>query len=150
MSRSQKHRYGSCFRWRQFETKETWLFSSSWHSVISPHWNSPSIQKITKGVSASSKRLCFSRVLKRDVFLFKGLSKFAKLARSVTRSRQFSSHLPTIKDSAKQSNLAHVSLSTYRKATSFDGFNLSVSSRVLPLLLIIPPPTHRWCHLVLI
>lgn len=38
-----------------------------------------------------------------------GLSKFAKLARSVTRSRQFSSHLPTIKDTAKQSNLAHVS-----------------------------------------
>ncbi|CRK97638.1 CLUMA_CG011023, isoform A [Clunio marinus] len=37
-----------------------------------------------------------------------GLSKFAKLARSVTRSRQFSSHLPTIKDSTKQSNLAHM------------------------------------------
>ncbi|XP_054262290.1 potassium voltage-gated channel protein eag isoform X2 [Macrosteles quadrilineatus] len=41
-----------------------------------------------------------------------GLSKFAKLARSVTRSRsvlvsQFSSHLP-IKDTAKQSHLAHV------------------------------------------
>ncbi|XP_059480211.1 potassium voltage-gated channel protein eag isoform X3 [Neocloeon triangulifer] len=42
-----------------------------------------------------------------------GLSKFAKLARSVTRSRsvlvsQFSSHLPTLKDSGKQSNLAHM------------------------------------------
>ncbi|CAO1408816.1 unnamed protein product [Diamesa serratosioi] len=37
-----------------------------------------------------------------------GLSKFAKLARSVTRSRQFSSHLPTIKDTTKQSNLAHM------------------------------------------
>ena len=43
-----------------------------------------------------------------------GLSKFAKLARSVTRSRsvlvsQFSSHLPNLKDTAKQSHLAHVS-----------------------------------------
>lgn len=38
-----------------------------------------------------------------------GLSKFAKLARSVTRSRQFSAHLPTLKDPTKQSNLAHVS-----------------------------------------
>lgn len=37
-----------------------------------------------------------------------GLSKFAKLARSVTRSRQFSAHLPTLKDPTKQSNLAHV------------------------------------------
>ncbi|XP_063236097.1 potassium voltage-gated channel protein eag [Bacillus rossius redtenbacheri] len=42
-----------------------------------------------------------------------GLSKFAKLARSVTRSRsvlvsQFSSHLPNIKDTAKQSHLAHM------------------------------------------
>ncbi|PBC32567.1 potassium voltage-gated channel protein eag isoform X10 [Apis cerana] len=47
-----------------------------------------------------------------------GLSKFAKLARSVTRSRsvlvsQFSSHLPALKDSAlpttaKQSHLAHM------------------------------------------
>ncbi|XP_012284973.1 potassium voltage-gated channel protein eag [Orussus abietinus] len=47
-----------------------------------------------------------------------GLSKFAKLARSVTRSRsvlvsQFSSHLPALKDStmptaAKQSQLAHM------------------------------------------
>lgn len=42
-------------------------------------------------------------------FYFLGLSKFAKLARSVTRSRQFSAHLPTLKDSTKQSNLAHVS-----------------------------------------
>ncbi|KAK6642218.1 hypothetical protein RUM44_013941 [Polyplax serrata] len=43
-----------------------------------------------------------------------GLSKFAKLARSVTRSRsvlvsQFSSHLPNLKDTNKQSHLAHVS-----------------------------------------
>ncbi|BET01413.1 PAC [Nesidiocoris tenuis] len=42
-----------------------------------------------------------------------GLSKFAKLARSVTRSRsvlvsQFSSHLPNIKDTSKQSHLAHM------------------------------------------
>ncbi|XP_039293603.1 potassium voltage-gated channel protein eag isoform X4 [Nilaparvata lugens] len=42
-----------------------------------------------------------------------GLSKFAKLARSVTRSRsvlvsQFSSHLPNLKDTTKQSHLAHV------------------------------------------
>ncbi|XP_072158548.1 potassium voltage-gated channel protein eag isoform X4 [Bemisia tabaci] len=42
-----------------------------------------------------------------------GLSKFAKLARSVTRSRsvlasQFSSHVPAVKDSVKQSNLAHM------------------------------------------
>lgn len=37
-----------------------------------------------------------------------GLSKFAKLARSVTRSRQFNAHLPTIKDPSKQSNLAQV------------------------------------------
>lgn len=44
-----------------------------------------------------------------------GLSKFAKLARSVTRSRsvlvtQFSSHLPAMKDVSKQSNIAHVSI----------------------------------------
>ena len=39
-----------------------------------------------------------------------GLSKFAKLARSVTRSRQFSA-LPTLKDPTKQSNLAHVTQS---------------------------------------
>ena len=44
----------------------------------------------------------------------KGLSKFARLARSVTRSRsvlaqQFSSHLPIIKsESTKQSSLGHV------------------------------------------
>lgn len=38
-----------------------------------------------------------------------GLSKFAKLARSVTRSRQFTAHLPTLKDPTKQSHLAHVS-----------------------------------------
>ncbi|XP_069971816.1 potassium voltage-gated channel protein eag isoform X6 [Penaeus vannamei] len=42
-----------------------------------------------------------------------GLSKFAKLARSVTRSRsvlvtQFSSHLPAMKDVSKQSNIAHM------------------------------------------
>lgn len=42
-----------------------------------------------------------------------GLSKFAKLARSVTRSRsvlvsQFSSHLPNLKDTNKQSHLAHM------------------------------------------
>ncbi|XP_046383840.1 potassium voltage-gated channel protein eag-like isoform X3 [Ischnura elegans] len=42
-----------------------------------------------------------------------GLSKFAKLARSVTRSRsvlvsQFSSHLPNIKDTSRQSHLAHM------------------------------------------
>ncbi|GLH09281.1 Potassium voltage-gated channel protein eag, partial [Gryllus bimaculatus] len=42
-----------------------------------------------------------------------GLSKFAKLARSVTRSRsvlvsQFSSHLPNLKDTTKQSHLAHM------------------------------------------
>ncbi|MPC21335.1 Potassium voltage-gated channel protein eag [Portunus trituberculatus] len=44
--------------------------------------------------------------------LTSGLSKFAKLARSVTRSRsvlvtQFSSHLPVMKDVAKQSNITH-------------------------------------------
>ena len=45
----------------------------------------------------------------------KGLSKFARLARSVTRSRsvlaqQFSSHLPIIKsETSKQSSLGHVS-----------------------------------------
>lgn len=49
-----------------------------------------------------------------------GLSKFAKLARSVTRSRsvlvsQFSSHVPALKDAAvpvttKQSHLGHVSI----------------------------------------
>ncbi|XP_048526219.1 potassium voltage-gated channel protein eag isoform X1 [Dendroctonus ponderosae] len=42
-----------------------------------------------------------------------GLSKFAKLARSVTRSRsvlvsQFSSHLPNLKDTTKQSHLAQM------------------------------------------
>lgn len=46
-----------------------------------------------------------------------GLSKFAKLARSVTRSRsvlasQFSSHIPVVKETSKQSNLAHVCCST--------------------------------------
>lgn len=49
-----------------------------------------------------------------NLVLITGLSKFAKLARSVTRSRsvlvsQFSSHLPNLKDPAKQSHLAHVS-----------------------------------------
>jgi hypothetical protein len=47
--------------------------------------------------------------------LLAGLSKFAKLARTVTRSRtmlasQFTSHPPNLKDTAKQSNLAHVSI----------------------------------------
>ncbi|KAK5643336.1 hypothetical protein RI129_007181 [Pyrocoelia pectoralis] len=42
-----------------------------------------------------------------------GLSKFAKLARSVTRSRsvlvsQFSSHIPNLKDTTKQSHLAQM------------------------------------------
>ncbi|XP_055691970.1 potassium voltage-gated channel protein eag isoform X3 [Lutzomyia longipalpis] len=37
-----------------------------------------------------------------------GLSKFAKLARSVTRSRQFTAHLPALKDPTKQSHLAHM------------------------------------------
>ncbi|XP_026683269.1 potassium voltage-gated channel protein eag-like [Diaphorina citri] len=45
--------------------------------------------------------------------LLAGLSKFAKLARTVTRSRtmlasQFTSHPPNLKDTAKQSNLAHI------------------------------------------
>ncbi|KAI5699483.1 hypothetical protein M8J75_003699 [Diaphorina citri] len=45
--------------------------------------------------------------------LLAGLSKFAKLARTVTRSRtmlasQFTSHPPNLKDTAKQSNLAHM------------------------------------------
>ncbi|XP_031626664.1 potassium voltage-gated channel protein eag isoform X3 [Contarinia nasturtii] len=53
----------------------------------------------------------------RDITAFKqidaedtksGLSKFAKLARSVTRSRQFSSHVPNLKDPSKQSNLAQM------------------------------------------
>lgn len=49
----------------------------------------------------------------KSVFVLAGLSKFAKLARSVTRSRsvlvsQFSSHLPNLKDAGKQSHLAHV------------------------------------------
>lgn len=44
-----------------------------------------------------------------------GLSKFARLARSVTRSRsalvqQFSSHLPVSKETTKQSNLSYVSI----------------------------------------
>ena len=52
------------------------------------------------------------------VIFFIGLSKFAKLARSVTRSRsvlvsQFSSHIPAIKDSGKQSNFAHVRIELY-------------------------------------
>lgn len=38
----------------------------------------------------------------------KGMSKFAKLARSVTRSRQFNAHLPAIKDPSKQSNFTQV------------------------------------------
>lgn len=41
-----------------------------------------------------------------------GLSKFAKLARSVTRSRQFSAHLPALKDTGRQSNIGHVSKAT--------------------------------------
>lgn len=48
------------------------------------------------------------------IFFFPGLSKFAKLARSVTRSRsvlasQFSTNMPAVKESSRQSNLAHVS-----------------------------------------
>lgn len=50
----------------------------------------------------------------------KGLSKFARLARSVTRSRsvlaqQFSSHIPIIKaEPSKQSSLGHVSIFHYQ------------------------------------
>ena len=46
-----------------------------------------------------------------------GLSKFAKLARSVTRSRsvlasQFSTshHVPAVKETSRQSNVAHVKI----------------------------------------
>lgn len=42
-----------------------------------------------------------------------GLSKFAKLARSVTRSRQFAAHIPNPKDPAKQSNLPQVNKHIY-------------------------------------
>lgn len=42
------------------------------------------------------------------LYMFSGLSKFAKLARSVTRSRQFAAHIPNLKDPSKQSNLAQV------------------------------------------
>lgn len=41
-------------------------------------------------------------------FFIEGMSKFAKLARSVTRSRQFNAHLPAIKDPSKQSNFTQV------------------------------------------
>lgn len=42
--------------------------------------------------------------------LLAGLSKFAKLARSVTRSRTaIVSHAPVIKDPVKHSNFGHVS-----------------------------------------
>lgn len=50
----------------------------------------------------------------------KGLSKFARLARSVTRSRsvlaqQFSSHIPIIRaEPSKQSSLGHVSINKLR------------------------------------
>lgn len=44
-----------------------------------------------------------------------GLSKFAKLARSVTRSRQFGAHMSNIKDPSKQSNLAQVSQQKFIK-----------------------------------
>jgi hypothetical protein len=62
-----------------------------------------------------------------------GLSKFAKLARSVTRSRQFSSHLPTIKDTTKQSNLAHVSAVHRRPNINYD--RLRQSNPSFPLFL---------------
>ena len=43
--------------------------------------------------------------------LLAGLSKFAKLARSVTRSRSaIVSHVPAIKDPIKHSNFGHVSV----------------------------------------
>ena len=41
-----------------------------------------------------------------------GLSKFAKLARSVTRSRQFNAGIQNIKDPSKQSNLAQVRINS--------------------------------------
>lgn len=65
-----------------------------------------------------------------------GLSKFAKLARSVTRSRsvlvtQFSSHLPAMKDVAKQSNITHVSAGqTGRERERKGSKQVGVESRV--------------------
>lgn len=53
---------------------------------------------------------CFWSLLCAGVYVraCSGLSKFAKLARSVTRSRQFAAHIPNLKDPSKQSNLAQV------------------------------------------
>lgn len=49
-----------------------------------------------------------------------GLSKFAKLARSVTRSRQLAQHIPALKDPAKQSNLAQVSFNQLSKQNCWE------------------------------
>jgi len=65
-----------------------------------------------------------------------GLSKFAKLARSVTRSRQFSAHLPTLKDPTKQSNLAHVS----------PDYRISIDCIVLPIFICSDDVAERGYH----
>lgn len=72
-----------------------------------------------------------------------GLSKFAKLARSVTRSRQFSAHLPTLKDPTKQSNLAHVSPLPSSPADHFDYFLYSTN---LPWVLSIADDVPECRH----
>lgn len=61
--------------------------------------------------------------------LLAGLSKFAKLARSVTRSKtlvsQFSSHPVSIKDSTRhvQSHLAHVSTTAFNRLCNLYNIN---------------------------
>ncbi|XP_070144673.1 potassium voltage-gated channel protein eag [Drosophila kikkawai] len=66
-----------------------------------------------------------------------GLSKFAKLARSVTRSRQFSAHLPTLKDPTKQSNLAHVPYNVAFKNKTSEDVSLLVVDSIVDVIFFI-------------
>ncbi|XP_060530912.1 potassium voltage-gated channel protein eag isoform X2 [Cylas formicarius] len=71
-----------------------------------------------------------------------GLSKFAKLARSVTRSRsvlvsQFSSHLPNLKDTTKQSHLAQVPYNVAFKNKTSEDVSLLVVDSIVDVIFFI-------------
>uniref|UniRef100_A0A1B0FLV1 PAC domain-containing protein n=1 Tax=Glossina morsitans morsitans TaxID=37546 RepID=A0A1B0FLV1_GLOMM len=72
-----------------------------------------------------------------SVEVLTGLSKFAKLARSVTRSRQFSAHLPTLKDPTKQSNLAHVPYNVAFKNKTSEDVSLLVVDSIVDVIFFI-------------
>lgn len=70
------------------------------------------------------------------VYVYAGLSKFAKLARSVTRSRSvLVSALPALKEPQRQSHLAHVSTTA-----------LHVNTHALLLFLYVVSVTRASCR----